>query len=144
MGSFCLVVAAFCLLANSCKTVGGMLCVQDDIDLVTTDVLACMMIIGQEDSQRRSNVVRPGSQSHDKTVSPQTWMNIPRARHYMHYAQAAYGWPWYILPSKNLFQSLWRLYHISRFASCFKRKNSIAEPVMSITLDVCFIVCVVH
>jgi len=72
------------------------------------------VLIGQEDSQRHSNVVHLGSQSQDKTPSRPAWMNIPRARHYMRFAQAAYGWPWYILPSKNLMPSLWRIYHVSR------------------------------
>jgi len=95
----------------------SMICTQDDIDLVTTDVLASLMLLGQEESQRRSNVVRLGTQSQDSAISPPRWMNVPRAKHYMCFALAAYGWPWYILPSKQLLPSLWRIYHISRCAA---------------------------
>ena len=114
-------------------------CLQDDIDLVTTDVLACLMLLGQEEPQRRSNIVHRDNQSQDSTVSPPVWMNIPRARHYMRFALATYGWPWYILPSKHLMQSLWRIYHISRYASHHISDESVVEPGVFASLDVCLL-----
>jgi len=92
---------------------------QDDIDLVTTDVLACLMLLGQEESQRRDNKFQhTPSQPRDRPAcSPATWMTVPRARHYMRFALAAYGWPYHFLPSRQLIRTMWRIYHVSRYCT---------------------------
>ena len=87
---------------------------------MTTDVLAGLMILGQEESQRCPDKLRAGSQSQDSPMAARpAWMTIPRARHYMRYALAAYGWPYYLLPSRRLMSSMWRVYHVSRYAVVF-------------------------
>ena len=87
---------------------------QDDIDLVATDVLACLMLLGQEQSHHCSHkAIRKSGES--SPSSRPSWMTVHKARHYMRYALAAFGWPMYILPSQQLTQSMWRIYHVSRY-----------------------------
>ena len=88
---------------------------QDDIDLVTTDVLACLVLLGEEESQLRSKVCAVAPSRDSSRGLPASWMTVPRARHYMRFALAAFGWPMYILPSPQLMQSMWRIYHVSRY-----------------------------
>jgi len=93
-----------------------MLWLQDDIDLVTTDVLAILILLGQDQAQCCPDKLHMDRHSRDSfTVSRPAWMTVPRARHYMRFALAVFGWPMYLLPSQHLMQSMWRVYHVSRY-----------------------------
>ena len=77
------------------------------------------MILGQEELQHcPPDKLSVSSQSQAALIASRpAWMTIPRARHYMRFAFAAYGWPYYLLPSRRLMQSMWRMYHVSRYLS---------------------------
>ena len=115
---------------------------------MTTDVLACLVLLGQQESQCRGNNVHVVSPSRTSSkLSPPAWMNVSRARHYMRFALAAFGWPMYILPSPQLIRSMWRIYHVSRYTARCNNSCSYAllrPAVSSVITPLFYIVCLLR
>ncbi|KAK2149807.1 hypothetical protein LSH36_436g06032 [Paralvinella palmiformis] len=90
-----------------------------DLDLVTTDMIAALMILVKDQDERFSQIAqncqKPSFTQPQLAQSPQKWMNISEAAHYMKYAAGSYGWPMYIWSSPLALWGLGKVLLHSRY-----------------------------
>ena len=83
---------------------------QEDIDLVPSDVVAAVILLQEKQSQPVEGAT--GGCEVKGQTAPQEWMNISHMEHYMKYACAAYGYPLYALMHPIL--GAWTLFFQNR------------------------------
>ncbi|KAK2160528.1 hypothetical protein LSH36_131g02023 [Paralvinella palmiformis] len=121
------------------------------LDIVVSDVAAGLILVQLEqqnkslrlhviplasDLEHRSPIERNHGQFHEASLvsgpieniaddpvfpSPQTWMTIPQAAHYMRFAAASYGWAMYMYT--HLCIGACQLYPACRCCTCVKNSN---------------------
>lgn len=103
-----------------------------DLDLVPTDMAAGLMLVQEKQVHSDTRLAgvevhggHPSQQSDPGTrlTDPKSWMTIFNMSHYMKYAMASYGWPFYMY--QNLFTGLCGLFTQCRCCSCVRKVNTI-------------------
>ncbi|CAC5378638.1 DAGL [Mytilus coruscus] len=136
-----------CCLAGSEKNTGAFNAISQlladyfkDVDLVPTDIAAGLILVHKDQEKQISDLPcisydtftngaasRSNGQASTSTeecnVKPKPWMTTKMMFHYMRYASASYGWPFYIFT--NLFTGICRLCKHMRCCSCCLPENQV-------------------
>lgn len=110
-----------------------------DVDLVPTDIAAGLILVSKDQEKKISELPSisyntfhngasrssgPSSTSSLMTkTEPKSWMTIEMMTHYMRYANASYGWPFYLF--SNLCTGLCHLCKLLRCCSCCLPENQV-------------------
>jgi len=93
--ALCIVVVVLLLTIKSALTPHCYLL--QDVDVVPTDVVAALILIRRQQHMRPSRVDIEGRNSINAVaIQKPPWMTVPLAAHYMTFASACYGWPYYV------------------------------------------------
>ncbi|XP_052059315.1 diacylglycerol lipase-beta-like [Mytilus californianus] len=136
-----------CCLAGSEKNTGAFNAISQlladyfkDVDLVPTDIAAGLILVHKDQEKQISDLPsisydtftngaasRSNGQASTSTeecnVKPKPWMTTKMMFHYMRYASASYGWPFYIFT--NLCTGMCRLCKHMRCCSCCLPENQV-------------------
>ncbi|XP_071128311.1 diacylglycerol lipase-beta-like [Mytilus edulis] len=137
-----------CCVAGSEKNTGAFNAISQiladyfkDVDLVPTDIAAGLILVHKDQEKQisdlpsisydtftngstsRTNGQASMSSTEECTVKPKPWMTTKMMFHYMRYASASYGWPFYLFT--NLCTGICHLCKHMRCCSCCLPANQV-------------------